>query len=322
MATVTTGLPLEILQDILHRVKCTQSDVASLCLVSRSWYFAAIEFLYEAPKFTTYTSLKVFLGSFGHRNIGFIKSLNFSGMGNEVHSDSLAQITAAYQRYNDLSPIRPPLTRLNLHGCWHISDSSLIALLTACAANLDTLVINQCEKITTCSLFVLATYSPNLRHLSLRMTRALPPSDRLHHIFKYQRLQSLDLSYCTWVMQDTLSNDISHIPTIRALYLHSCNILGPALAAFVATMPALEELDISRMMLLTDNEIAEVMRAGKRLRRVSMQWTLAGEKTVRVMAEEAEKWEAVDCEWSKIDVGHVQQMLPGARIGKLEMRIR
>jgi hypothetical protein len=149
------------------------------------------------------------------------------------------------------------LKYLNLIGCRHVQNDGLIALSHGCQL-LEQLYLSHCDGINGSGLMALCKHLSHLKILILRDCENLLDQDM--KLFQYssflKNLTLLDLSDCKNISNQGISTLCDSIgPTIKSLHLSGCKITDTAITSISLSCSKLNELDLSRCRLLTDQSV-------------------------------------------------------------------
>jgi hypothetical protein len=149
------------------------------------------------------------------------------------------------------------LEYLNLIGCRHVHNDGLVALAQGCQ-NLQTLCLSHCDGINGHGLLALCKYLSNLKLLILRDCEKLSDDDMLlfRHSSFTKSLTSLDISDCKGISNHGVVALCQSLgTTLKSLNLAGCKITDPVMFGITKNCEKLNELDLSRCKLLTDQTV-------------------------------------------------------------------
>lgn len=149
------------------------------------------------------------------------------------------------------------LRYLNLIGCRHVHNDGIIALSQGCQL-LEKLCLSHCDGVNGYGLMALCKYLSHLKTLVLRDCEYLTDDDM--NLFRYgsftNTLTSVDISDCKGISNvgvSALCNSLGS--TLRALNLAGCKVTDSVMPSICANCHKLNELDLSRCRLLTDQTV-------------------------------------------------------------------
>ncbi|ESO99861.1 hypothetical protein LOTGIDRAFT_141409 [Lottia gigantea] len=136
------------------------------------------------------------------------------------------------------------LKTLCISYCHLIDDKCIIAVASNCLG-LTELRLAGCVSITDASLMALGEHSRYLKdlesHNSIDVTK-----NTLIRLQNHSHLQSLHLSFCTRITNDTIIEIAKHCPDLQELSLRGCNLITDiAIASLVNSCAFLRILDLS-----------------------------------------------------------------------------
>jgi hypothetical protein len=139
------------------------------------------------------------------------KSLNLRPHFRSVNKDSLphfAQLAGSN------------LQKLDLSGCWEVSDDDLKSVSITCP-NLTVLSLSNCWKISDTGITYIAKSSTNLKELDLSYCGQLSCSGLLNH--SWSKLEKFNFSFCKQLGDEHLEAILSKTTKIKSLEFRRCN---------------------------------------------------------------------------------------------------
>ncbi|KAI8391355.1 uncharacterized protein BYT42DRAFT_556600 [Radiomyces spectabilis] len=215
-------LPMELIDKILG--KLSMMEYAALIHVNRTWYAIALQWLYHTPRIESERQIDQFVNVSG-RALQHVIELDLTAVSQFVRDDHLIQLSE--KQCNRLRVLR-------LSNC-NVSPEAINRLLRLSVNVLQTVLLSNCN-LSSETLETLGQASVHhLRTLDLSNTMIRPCAtfDAPNHLEpmtkgyfpRDNQLVELDLSYCSWVDNQTLKNVFVGLPSIQRLSLCWCHLL-------------------------------------------------------------------------------------------------
>lgn len=112
------------------------------------------------------------------------------------------------------------LQKLDLSGCWEVSDDDLKSIATLCP-NLACLSVSNCWKISDAGIACIAKDSVNLKELDLSYCGQLSCTGLLNH--SWSSMQKFNFSFCKQLGDEHLEAILSKTSKIKSLEFRRCN---------------------------------------------------------------------------------------------------
>eukprot|EP00466_Bigelowiella_natans_P018571 jgi/Bigna1/90449/estExt_fgenesh1_pg.C_710003 len=126
--------------------------------------------------------------------------------------------------------------------------------------------------------------SENTRHISLRFCAELENKD-LELLAQFRNLKSVNLDYCQKVSDDGINTLLSNFKDLDHLSLFWMPWLTSKTTQYLQGLQSIKSLNLSGVMHLSDNDVADVVRkAGRELRSIDLSRVKAvNEKTLKAI---------------------------------------
>ncbi|KAJ3030905.1 hypothetical protein HK097_005534, partial [Rhizophlyctis rosea] len=289
-----------------------RNTLYSACLVSKSWYFPAVEALWHSPEFLRIEDYVLFLKRFGEGSVEQEDGTDKEAKGKKVQTRTSKSTKTFYHRKpNPPNPIgttgHPSIRRLNF---------TLPPLLPS--------------YISPPHLSTLSSHPPPLTHLSLANCRTLTDTDILPIVtILAPRLTSLDLTNC-WQLTNLPVQVLSHFcgpwKRLKRLSLNGCGFIGDAglVKLGIDCGKSLESLDVSGCWRVSDAGLVKFLwSCEKAVRKRGM----GGDDDEEMEGDDDNSWEddvndvqgdspAEKARYRPVSISHVRGRV--AEVGRLE----
>ncbi|RUS15947.1 hypothetical protein BC937DRAFT_91770 [Endogone sp. FLAS-F59071] len=315
------SLPFETLGNIAEHLIKDQPTLVSLCLLNLTWYNAAIRYLYYTPKIKTTRALVAITQRHTLRHIGFIRHLKIFDSHSTTFTDNDLHLLTAqlecYKASSFMNNIPLKITSLSLSSK-NFTYCGVTPLLNSCGQTLTGMQLNGFKWHSFSYIMSLTKTSPGLHALSLSHTSGFTMDSFIKSCTYDFSLHSLDLSWCGWVKNDTLSVFRSFRSLRNLKLMGCCKLTADGISSFIVAVQGLESLDISYNLQISDAEFAKIVWTAKELKWLRMVRTLVGEQTLRAVAERnGKRLEILDMS----DCRNIHRKLVEQWLGKFAMTV-
>lgn len=236
-------LPAELMDRVVQELSLP--DMYHLASTNLLWYQHCLSRMYaNPPLINNKRRHDLFFKHTSHRTQQHIRHLRVDP--SLITNEQLGQLTGC-----------TGLTTLDLSYCKHINSDSLNKVLTSCMISIQRICLVD-GKLAQSSLALLGHASRyfQLRSLDLSNTMISPCGsiDTPHHLDSMiimgasSALHELDLSYCSWVDDTTLSNITLGLPLLKFLRLRFCHQLSDlAIKGMVQHLKQISAVDVAHI---------------------------------------------------------------------------
>jgi len=151
---------------------------------------------------------------------------------------------------------------LSLHDCWNVTDVGLAKIFPFCP-NIQSINLSNCWALTEAGFLTgLASAPQKLRHVEITGCPGMTDAALAALATGCHALESLDVSFCKNLGNDTWSQLMHWAGTLKSLAMRRCfKVSGESIQSSLGTtvLSCLESLDLSDCSLLSDAAITAVV---------------------------------------------------------------
>ncbi len=159
------------------------------------------------------------------------------------------------------------LKTINCSSSDGITDVGVIELIEACA-NLQSLHLEQCPKVTVAVIRTLSSHRPQIQKLYLPQCNIESADSRLFENFT--NLRKVNLMGCSKLNPEALALLISQNPHLTHLNLSGCEGIDDNMLGYIPESSELEVIDLSYIQSITDAGIVKLANSCRSLHTLSL----------------------------------------------------